>query len=106
MGAGVGNFVNTLVLLILFLCYDTWHPLNFLPNGRRANPKSPAYVTARLDGVRPPKHSKLLSSSALCRRSPFIHCGQTAASLRDSPLRHRPRRSCTPWQPCDLLHCT
>ena len=49
--AGVGNFVNTLVLLILFLCYDTYHPLNFLPNGKRANPKSPSYVTARLDGV-------------------------------------------------------
>ena len=49
----MGNFVNTLVLLILFLCYDTWHPLNFLPNGQRANPKSPAYVTARLDGVSP-----------------------------------------------------
>lgn len=50
----MGNFVNTLVILILFLCYDTWHPLNRLPNGQRADPKKPSYVTARLDGVSPP----------------------------------------------------
>ena len=45
MFAGVGNFTNTLVLLILFLCYDTYHPLNGI--------KTTTYVTARLDGVRP-----------------------------------------------------
>ena len=41
----MGNFTNTLVLLILYLCYNTYHPLNHI--------KTTTYVTARLDGVCP-----------------------------------------------------
>lgn len=40
---GVGNFTNTLVILILFLCYDTYHPINHI--------KTTTYHVDRLDSV-------------------------------------------------------
>lgn len=42
----MGNFTNTLVILILFLCYDTYHPINHI--------KTTTYHVDRLDSVCPP----------------------------------------------------
>jgi len=42
---GLGNFVNVSVLLILMVCFDTYHPIHHV--------KPKTYHVKRLEGVSP-----------------------------------------------------